>query len=288
MAVKATVLVPTTKNRGILLPYSIGSIQQQTIKDLEIFIIGDGVDDNTRLVIQNLMQNDDRIQFFDHPKSERRGELYRHQALMNEAKGQIVCYLLDRDLMLPNHVETMWQSLKKHNFCVNTSIFVKEDGELTFVRKRFFGTCKKDNSKNYNKVKSGGFLFSQVGHTLEFYKQLPEGWRTTPSKYATDMYMWWQFIDHPELNFISTFNFSILYFKRGNYPGWPPEKRANELEKYFPLLDSHESLKREALFNALNEKEDLLLTPFLVRGAPISILPKRMFKRLRQFLVKRR
>lgn len=288
MTIKATVLVPTTKNRGVLLPYSIGSIQNQTVKDIEIFVIGDGVDDDTRQVINALKAKDNRIKFFDHPKHKRRGETYRHQALMEHAKGEIVCYLLDRDLMLPHHIECMLNHLQQHNFCVNTSIFVREDGWLSFVRKRFFGDCINDNSATYKKVKTGGFLFSQVGHTLEFYKQLPEGWRTTPSTHPTDIYMWLQFFDHSNLKFTSTFDFTILYFKRGNYPGWPAEKRAEELKKYSKRLHEHESLKREALFNSLNEKEDLLLSPLLVRGRPLSMLPKRIYKSLRQFFIKRR
>ena len=93
MKIKATVLVPTTKGRGVLLPYSIGSIQQQTIKEIEIFIIGDGVDEATREVIVDLMKVDNRIKFFDNPKGTRRGETYRHKALMEAAKGEIVCYL---------------------------------------------------------------------------------------------------------------------------------------------------------------------------------------------------
>jgi glycosyltransferase involved in cell wall biosynthesis len=65
---KFTILLPTSIDRGLLLPYSVGSIQKQTIQDYELFIVGDGVNDFTRGVIQELRSNDDRIQFFDYPK----------------------------------------------------------------------------------------------------------------------------------------------------------------------------------------------------------------------------
>ena len=102
----ATVMVPTTAGRGPLLPISIGSILSQTVRDFELFIMGDGVDAATRIVIHDLMRHDARIRFFDHPKHERRGEPHRHAALA-EARGKFICYLCDRDLMLPYHLEAL-------------------------------------------------------------------------------------------------------------------------------------------------------------------------------------
>ena len=39
----ATVVLPTTGDRGPLLPYSVGSILSQTVRNIEVFIMGDGV-----------------------------------------------------------------------------------------------------------------------------------------------------------------------------------------------------------------------------------------------------
>ena len=121
---QATVIIPTTKGRGPVLPYSVGSVQRQTIKEIEIFIIGDGVDEPTRKIIYDLKASDQRIYFFDYAKGPRRGEIYRHKALMNNAKGKIVCYLTDRDIMLRDHVELMLDNLMEHDFCVQSMICV--------------------------------------------------------------------------------------------------------------------------------------------------------------------
>ena len=41
--VKATILIPTTGNRGPLLQCSIASVSGQSLQEIEVFIIGDGV-----------------------------------------------------------------------------------------------------------------------------------------------------------------------------------------------------------------------------------------------------
>ena len=126
MGIKATVLVPTSIDRGPLLPLSIGSIQRQTLREIEIFIIGDGVEEITRQQISDLIAQDPRIRFFDHPKHRRRGEPYRHAALQ-EARGEIVCYMCDRDLMLPDHVETMHRLLQGADFATTLLYHVHPD-----------------------------------------------------------------------------------------------------------------------------------------------------------------
>ena len=36
-----------------------------------------------------------------------------------------------------------------------------------------------------------------VAHTLEAYRRLPHGWRTTPPEVPTDHYMWRQWLELP-------------------------------------------------------------------------------------------
>ena len=90
----ATVMVPTTAGRGPLLPFSIGSILSQTVRDFELFIMGDGVDEATRRQIHDLMRRDARIRFFDYPKHERRGEPHRHAALAERTASSFVIFAI--------------------------------------------------------------------------------------------------------------------------------------------------------------------------------------------------
>jgi glycosyltransferase involved in cell wall biosynthesis len=221
----ATVIVPTTGNRGSLLIHSIKSIQNQTINDIEIFIIGDGVEEDTKSVINELLMNDKRIKFFDHPKHARRGEPYRHEAL-KKSNGQSIFYLCDRDLMMPNHIASLLEILNSHNFVSSTFIDVKKDHSLNIDQwVYYFGP---GGNLPPNRRMTG--TLSCVAHTREMYFNLDYGWRTTPLDQYTDVYMWRQFLENVKCRPFSSPLPTILYFKRGDYPGDPIEDRARELQ----------------------------------------------------------
>ena len=133
--VEATVIIPTIAGRGPLLPYSVGSVLAQTVGQIEVFLIGDGIGDEDRRIIEELQSQDARIRFFDHNKHEGRGEPNRHTALA-EALGRIVCYLCDRDLMLPNHIETMSALLETVDFAHTLISAIPQKGPCDFGRVR--------------------------------------------------------------------------------------------------------------------------------------------------------
>ncbi len=232
-ALVATVLVPTTGNRGPLLPYSVGSILAQSIRDIEVFIMGDGVTDATRAVVAGLMHSDPRIRFFDHPKHPRRGEPYRHAALA-EARGRIVCYLCDRDLMLPNHVEAMSRLLADADFGHTLRFGIAPEGGFSFS-----ATLDIDDPRDRNEavLASPQIPLSCGGHTLAMYRRLPHGWRTTPPGRFTDHYMWQQFLAEPDCRTATSTSPTILYFKRGDHPGLSVEQRLPELALWHAKLD---------------------------------------------------
>ena len=231
-------------------------------KNIEIFIIGDGVDEQTRKIITDLTEKEDRIRFFDNPKGISRGETYRHNALQ-EARGKIVCYLLDRDLMLPYHVENLLKYYEKYN--VVTSKLYSLDINETYIKDKLTGepddnvlgeikSLEKINNLQYNPesftnesynvkkvsfktIKSTIFPLSCISHSLEFYHSLPYGWRTTPPGYYTDQFMELQlYLGNNSKMFFSIDPPSILYFNRGDHPGWPVEKRLELLEYWNRLI----------------------------------------------------
>ncbi|MDX1640193.1 MAG: glycosyltransferase family 2 protein [Balneolaceae bacterium] len=290
-SLKATVVVPTTGDRGALLPYSIGSIQNQTVENIEIFIIGDGVSDNTRNVIEQLQSEDSRIKFFDHPKHERRGEVYRHAAIQ-EAKGEIICYLCDRDLMLPNHVETLYSLLGNYNFAYTAFIRVRRDHSVMWDHyPKYFGPAS-ENDKDL--VYQANISLSNVGHTLDFYHKLPHGWRTTPEDQYTDVYMWKQLLAHPECNAYSHFEATVLYFKRGNFPGAPVSEREKDLEFWFEKISTEEGIeqkKKEAVKGLLDDRLQFRLqqmsNPLIsVKGYDLTEVPSRIFQKFSKLLSK--
>ena len=113
MPLEATVIIPT-HDHGPMLLHSARSALAQTVEEIELFIVGDGVPEVTREIVSEL-KRDERVRFFDHPKGPRHGEIYRHAALQ-EARGEIVCYLSDDDLCFPEHVACMRRLLSSADF----------------------------------------------------------------------------------------------------------------------------------------------------------------------------
>lgn len=231
MSLRATVLIPT-HDHGPTLRYSVQSALQQTVEDLEILVVGDGVPDVTRDVIRELEDGDDRVRFLDNPKGPRHGELHRHRALQ-EASGRIVCYLSDDDLWLREHVETMEALLAEADFAHALPLRIEPDGSVA--------TWAGDLGQSawHTFLRDGGnFIPLSCGaHTLDAYRRLPHGWRTTPSETWTDRYMWLQFLEQRWCRAGSGHDPTVLHLPSGRRRGWSLERRLEELETWWRRLD---------------------------------------------------
>jgi glycosyltransferase involved in cell wall biosynthesis len=188
----ATVLVPT-HSHGPLLAHAVGSALDQTIADIEILIVGDGVDQLTREVALELQTCDRRVTFFDNEKGPRHGEILRHEALQ-QATGRIVCYLSDDDLWLPDHVASMLNLLDGADFAHALPIGIRIDGTIF----PWAGHLEVASSRDQVIAHVNFIPLSCGAHTLDRYRRLPFGWRTTPEGTSTDVYMWSQILQQPE------------------------------------------------------------------------------------------
>jgi GalNAc5-diNAcBac-PP-undecaprenol beta-1,3-glucosyltransferase len=189
----ATVLIPTHEH-VLSLRHSVASVQQQTLQDFELFIVGDGVSDAGRALITELVAADRRIRFFDFPKGPRKGEIHRHQALQH-AQGRFIAYLGDDDIWLPNHLEVLGALLADADFGHTLQVGVDAKGGLVFLAADLENAAFRQRMLNklFNR-----FDFTFAGHTTEAYRRLPHGWRTTPPDFPwTDLYMWRQFLAEP-------------------------------------------------------------------------------------------
>lgn len=224
---KATVLLPTTADRGPLLQYSAGSVLRQSIEDIELFIVGDGVAADTREAARTLARQDPRVRFFDFPKDQRRGEPNRDQVLRHEAAGDIVCYVCDRDMLLSNHVAEARDALRSCDIMSTLCYQIHSRGahRLAYL-----------DPDTGQRAAPRLRRLSCVAHTLDAYKALPHGWRTTPVELFTDIYMWDQFLEQPGIRARIVSIPTVLYFKRGSHPGWPTPDRRRELEQWYTRL----------------------------------------------------
>ena len=172
----ATVVLPT-HDHGPLLRLSLRTVQEQTVEDLKIFVIGDGVPDETRELVAKIGKGDPRIRFFDNPKGPRNGEIHRAAALA-EARGEIVCYQSDDDLWCPDQVAELRDAadrrrLRAHRRACRSRPTGRSTPCLAALEPRMLRAFM---------LRGSNFVpLSAVGHTLAAYRALPFGWRTTPA-----------------------------------------------------------------------------------------------------------
>ena len=237
MKPKVLVIIPTF-NHEELLNYSVASVLSQTYKNFEIFIIGDGAGEKTRRIVEKLRRRDKRIIFFDHPKGERHGEIYRHMAL-KKAKGDIISYLADDDLWLPNHLETVVNEISGYDFVNTLPIKINTDGnprtwkvdlgESSFVKLHLAGTNR--------------LPICFVSHTMKFYRRLPYGWRTAPKNIPTDLYMWKQCLKQRDVRLKSINKVTAFHFPTPQRTSWTNKERVRELEKWSNKIRSRKFMQ---------------------------------------------
>ncbi|HET7846647.1 MAG TPA: glycosyltransferase [Acidimicrobiia bacterium] len=223
MSKLATVLVPT-HNHGPLLAHAVDSALAQSVTDIEVFIVGDGVDQLTRDVALELRTKDQRVTFFDNEKGPRHGELLRHEALQ-QASGQVVCYLSDDDLWLPDHVASMFGLLDGADFAHAMPIGIGVDGTVS----PWAGHLEVESSRD-QVIRYVNFIPLSCGaHTLDRYRSLPFGWRTTPEGISTDVYMWSQILEQPGCVGRSGSRPTVVHFPSPWREEMSPEQRLEEL-----------------------------------------------------------
>ena len=124
----ASVIVPT-HHRPDTLPLAIASIQNQSVRNLEILIVGDGVDDDTRAIASGLATSDARIVFTDLPKGARSGTAYRDEAVLS-ARSPRIFYSDDDDLLLPDHVATLGAVLDDNDVAESLPASLSRSGRV--------------------------------------------------------------------------------------------------------------------------------------------------------------
>lgn len=291
MSRRATILIPTMAGRGPVLRHSVASVLNQTVRDLEVFIVGDGVCDATREVIRELASGDDRLRFFDFPEHPSRGEPNRHEVLTREATGDIVCYLCDRDLYLPDHVERMSELLRAADFAHTLSFDIRPDDTFRFKAQMDVSRADDRSWILRGWEVENGIPLSFAGHTMDLYRRLPHGWRETPPGLYTDIYMWEQMLAEPTCTAVSDSRPTVLYYPSYMRRGWSVEHRRQELARWSErmtdaawreefLLEVIEALADDRLRIARHLRSWRATVRFLTRPETIRRSARRLVRRL--------
>jgi len=189
-----TLIIPT-HNHPSTVAWALASAQHQTLEDLHIVVIGDGVGDDTRDALNPLLLEDDRISFLDLPKGQSHGEAYRDDVIRS-VESPVVAYLGDDDLLFADHLQTMTQLLDGNDFAHPLPVFVNLDGSLEVVPTDLADQDCVNWHLN-DLVFRNAVSLTGVVHTRDSYLRLQRGWHPAPAGQPTDLYMWREYFALP-------------------------------------------------------------------------------------------
>jgi Glycosyl transferase family 2 len=220
----AAILVPT-HDHAATLELAVRSALEQTVAAIEVVVIGDGVGEDTREVVAGLVREDPRVRFLDLPKGPNHGEVHRGTAIEATA-AEIVCYLCDDDLLLPEHVESMAGLLADADFANSQNGYLERDGCWC----PYLSDLASAGFREWTiRPERGGVSLTGTAHTVAAYHRLPHGWRTTPPGRYPDHYMWEQFLTQPWVRAVTATRVTAVQFPshlEGRADLAPAERRA--------------------------------------------------------------
>jgi|JI10StandDraft_1071094.scaffolds.fasta_scaffold38099_5 GalNAc5-diNAcBac-PP-undecaprenol beta-1,3-glucosyltransferase len=234
-----TVLLPTF-NHGATIAFALASLRQQTHANFEAIIVGDGIPEALLSIVESAVATDSRFRLITFPKHERRGEPYRHQVL-TATKSDAVCYLTDRDLWLPEHLERMAHLLSQADYGHTLGVHVLPDSSL----RAYACDLSQPGYRHMMQTTNDNRMpFSTFGHTMAAYRALPEGWATTPADEWTDLTMFRKFMRHDTLRGQSGTWPTAVTFPTPPRATWSTEQRLAELEMWQSRLSDDVSRAR--------------------------------------------
>lgn len=252
----ATILIPTYRHAE-LVPFAVRSALGQVGASFELFIVGDGVEDDTRAALEPYL-SDSRVRFFDRPKGERNGERLRHEALQ-ESSGEIVCYLSDDDLLLPWCIATMCDLLARADVAQDLPVNIWPSGELRY----YAANLARPEFVEQLAAGSGGGCLTGLAHSRAFYDELPYGWRPAPAGTPSDLYMLQQLVTMPGFRGAMSDRLTTLNFPTPLRSDMTGEERVAELAAWERRLgdpDFPSELERLTGLAARGAAERLKLT----------------------------
>ncbi|MCU1513911.1 MAG: hypothetical protein JWO10_1001 [Microbacteriaceae bacterium] len=234
---RVTVLIPTF-DHAATLPLTIESVLDQTLQDFEILIVGDGVTTEVRQVSRALEASDPRIHFLDFPKGPNHGEIHRHTAILRSV-GEVIAYMCDDDLMLPNHLEDLSGLLETRDLVQSLNGRIDPDGAVHLYPGDLSDSAFVHRLCDIDR----GFSFVSItgtAHTRALYDRAQTPWQTTPEGQWPDQYQWRRMLMSGVVNGATSTRMTAISFPthlsgRGQ---WSGEERAAEIQRWAQIVRS--------------------------------------------------
>lgn len=240
--VRASVLVPT-HDHATTLPLAVGSALRQTVRDLEVLIIGDGVTKQCRAAAEALVRGDARVRFLDFAKGPHHGEVHRHEAVL-AARSDAILYLCDDDLLLPEHVADLLALLEGAQFVQSRNGYLTTDGTIMLSSTDLadpdcVGWHLGEPRRNQTSL-------TGTGHSRAYYLRVGEPWETTPPGEWPDHHQWKKYFRRPDFRGATSHRMTALQLPShlGGREQWSPGQRYDELAGWASFVAQPDAQRR--------------------------------------------
>ena len=156
---KISLVIPVYNKESFLMPL-YKSIQNQSMKDIEIIFIDDNSNDNSVKIIEEFMQKDKRIVLVKHDINYR--TFYSRNEGVKTARGKYILFIDPDDLILNNILEKSYQTAEKNQLDIVQFYFL-------------MGNFKISELSNDFKYKSG-ILYQPQLKEIFYYGQTRNLW----------------------------------------------------------------------------------------------------------------
>jgi glycosyltransferase involved in cell wall biosynthesis len=141
-------IILTSYNSEGFIARTLQSVLAQTYKDIEVIIVNDCSMDNTEQVIKNIASRDSRIRYYRNEINVGAG-LSRRRAI-SEMRGEYMTFLDHDDLLKPDAIETMVNTIQSNDVDVIVQGFIMVDEEGNVLEERI---PKKSIFEGFDKFK---------------------------------------------------------------------------------------------------------------------------------------
>lgn len=158
--IKVSIIVPVY-NTEKYLDSCLKSIENQTLKDIEIICINDGSKDNSLEILKNHKSKDNRIKIINQENS---GVSAARNAGIRSAVGEYIAFVDSDDLISPDMCERNYNNSKKYDTDITEfgNITFRDGEEISLERKEIYDESKiifsscQNNENPFNKLKIDG------------------------------------------------------------------------------------------------------------------------------------
>ncbi len=237
---KIAIICPTFDHQDSLYA-SLKSVQQQSLQDFEVHVIGDGSPPRTSEIMAEICAADPRFHFQAYPKHHRHAEFRRDELIRKLEHIEYFAYIADDDLWLPWHLELLIKGLQQSGFAHSMHHQLQRNGHIQAL---MFQNRSSSQNRALQLRKHPCFGLSNAAHTRAAYFQLEEGWATTPLGVMTDLNMWAKFAENQHISQAEYLFPTVLHLHSRQRHDLSPAERnlealavLDEWEKNSPLAD---------------------------------------------------